>query len=243
MTKPLQPNKNILRNMLISALLLAGFGGIGTTLVMFTFESTKEKIEANEKAILLRNLNNIIPLESHSNDLLDNQLIVPADSLLDNSKQNNKTSDDSLLDNSTTLYQAWQGKKPIAVAFPIVVNDGYNGEIKLLIAILSSGKISGVRVISHKETPGLGDKIDAAKSNWILSFNQKSLYNPNKKQWKVKKDGGVFEQFSGATITPRAVVNGVYKALDYFNNNRNKLFLDQAEYNQLLATKPINPKK
>ncbi|MCU7835487.1 MAG: electron transport complex subunit RsxG [gamma proteobacterium symbiont of Taylorina sp.] len=226
--------KKILKNMLFSASLLAGFGGIGTALVVFTFESTKEKIDANEKAILLKNLNYIIPPESHSNNLLDNQLIVPADSLL-----NNKSSKNS---KGITLYQAWQEKQPVAVAFPIVANDGYNGEIKLLIAILSSGTISGVRVIAHKETPGLGDKIEVEKSDWILGFNHKTLDNPGIKQWKVKKDGGVFDQFSGATITPRAVVNAIYKALDYFNQNRDKLFLDQEIYDQLLTSKKAGAK-
>ena len=218
-------SKTILKNMLISAALLAVFGGIGTTLVMVTFESTEEKIEANEKAILLKNLNNIIPTDIHSNNLLENQLIVPIDSMLDSKAAGDK---------KMTIYRAWQGKKPIAIAFPIIAYDGYNGEIKLLIAIHSSGNILGVRVISHKETPGLGDKIEIAKSDWILGFNQKSLTDPKTKQWKVKKDGGIFDQFTGATITPRAIVNGVYKALDYFNNNRDKVFLEQAKYDQLL---------
>ena len=225
--KSIVKKSTIIRNMLISASLLAVFGGIGTALVMFTFESTAEKIEANEKAILLKNLNSIIPQASYSNNLLENQLHVPIDSMLD-SKNSGKYQ-------HITIYRAWQGKEPIAIAFPIMVYDGYNGEIKLLIAIQSSGKILGVRVITHKETPGLGDKIEIAKSDWILSFNQKSLTDPKTKQWKVKKDGGVFDQFSGATITPRAVVNGVYKALDYFNNNRDKVFLEQDKYNQLLS--------
>lgn len=224
-------SKQILKNMFISAVLLAGFGGLGTALVMFTFDATKEKIKANEKTILLKNLNNIIPVDSHSNDLLDDLLIVPTDSMLDNKNaHSNKT---------MTIYRAWQGKKPVAVAFPVIAYDGYSGEIKLLIAIQKSGKIFGVRVIAHKETPGLGDKIEIAKSDWILSFNHKSLIDPNAKQWKVKKDGGIFDQFSGATITPRAIVNAVYKALDYFNNNRDKVFLKQEKYDQLLSAKKI----
>ena len=218
-------NNTLLKNMLISALLLAGFGGVGTSLVMFTYQSTKEKIEANEKAFLLKNLNNIIPIGNHSNNLLEKQLIVPVDSMLD--------SKNSINDNKMSIYRAWQGEKPVAIAFPITVYDGYNGEMKILIAIRASGKVMGVRVISHKETPGLGDKIELQKSDWILSFNQKSLTQPNNKYWKVKKDGGVFDQFSGATITPRAVVNAVYKALDYFNNNRDKVFLEQEKYDQL----------
>lgn len=213
-------NATLLRNMLISAALLAGFGGLGTGLVVATFEATKDQIELSEKANLLKNLNNILPAESYSNKLLDNKLIVPDDSLLGN-------------ESSTTVYQAWQGDKPVAVAFSIVAPDGYSGDIRLLIAIKASGKISGVRVISHKETPGLGDKIDLVKDDWILGFNDKELDNPVTKRWQVKKDGGVFEQFTGATITPRAVVRAVHRALDYYDNNQRKLFLDQAAYDQL----------
>lgn len=213
-------NKTILRNMLISAVLLAFFAGLGTGLVMITFEATKDKIEASEKANLLKNLNNILPPESHSNNLLDNKLIVPVDSLLGNRKP-------------FSVYQAWQGKNPVAIAFPIVARDGYSGDIKLLIAIKLSGDIFGVRVIAHKETPGLGDKIEVSKNDWILDFNDKNLHNPKTKYWKVKKDGGVFDQFTGATITPRAIVNAVRKALDYYNKNQQKLFLEQEKYDQL----------
>ncbi len=212
-------NKGLLRNMLMSAALLAGFGGLGTTLVIATYEATKDQIEASEQANLLKNLNNILPSSMYTNKLLENKLNVPADSLFGHKKPN-------------TIYQAWNGDKPVAVAFSIVAPDGYSGDIQLLIAIKASGKISGVRVISHKETPGLGDKIELAKDNWILNFNDKELHNPDTKLWKVKKDGGIFEQFTGATITPRAVVKAVHRALDYFQHNQKKLFLDQAQYDQ-----------
>ncbi|WP_214660514.1 electron transport complex subunit RsxG [sulfur-oxidizing endosymbiont of Gigantopelta aegis] len=210
----------ILRNMIISATLLATFGALGTGLVMVTFEQTKDQIEASEKANLLRNLNNIIPAESYNNNLLDNKLIVPPTEALGKDK-------------NTTIYQAWQDKTPIAIAFSIIAHDGYSGDITLLVAIKENGQISGVRVISHKETPGLGDKIEIIKNNWILSFNNRSLDDPERKKWKVKKDGGVFDQFTGATITPRAVVRAVYKALDYYDDNKNKLFLEQSQYNNL----------
>ncbi len=213
-------NTALLRNMLISAALLAVFAGLGTSLVMVTFEATKEKIEASEKANLLRNLNNIIPPDSHSNNLLDNKLLVPASSKLGQKKP-------------TTIYQAWQGTSPVAVAFSIISNEGYSGEIKLLIAIKANGHVFGVRVISHKETPGLGDKIEIAKDDWILGFNDKFLIESVTAPWKVKRDGGSFDQFTGATITPRAVVNAVFKALDYFNHNQHKLFLEQAKYDQM----------
>lgn len=217
-------NATLVRNMLISAILLAGFGGVGTGLVVATFEATKEQIEASEKANLLKNLNNILPPDSYTNDLLDSTLVVPEDSLLGNK-------------GPTTIYQANYNGKSVAVAFPIVTPDGYSGDIRLLIAIKISGEISGVRVISHKETPGLGDKIELDKDDWILNFNGKALGNPDSKLWQVKKDGGFFDQFTGATITPRAVVRAVHRALDYYDSNKNKIFLNQAQYDQLYGNK------
>ncbi len=213
----------ILRNMMMSAVLLAIFSGLGTALVIATFEVTKEQIEASEKANLLKKLNNIIPSDSYNNNLLDNKLIVPVSAQLGKKEP-------------TTIYQAWNDKTPVAVAFSVISHDGYSGDIKLLIAIKASGDISGVRVINHKETPGLGDKIEQTKDDWILSFNGKNLLIPSRQKWKVKKDGGVFDQFTGATITPRAVVTAVYKALDYYKYNEKKLFLDQAEYDKQYKT-------
>ncbi len=216
-------NKALLRNMLISAALLGTFGGLGTALVIATYEATEERIEASEKANLLYNLNNIIPSDSYNNNLLEDTLLVPTASQL-----GKKT--------GTIIYRAWQDKTPVAIAFSIISNEGYNGEINLLIAIKANGHISGVRVISHKETPGLGDKIDLAKNDWILSFNDKFLIDSVTSPWKVKKDGGEFDQFTGATITPRAVVNAVFKALDYYNHNHDRLFLEQDKYNQLYGS-------
>lgn len=209
--------------MLISAVFLAGFGALGTGLVMGTFELTKEKIEASEKASLLKNLNNIIPKDSYDNDLLQDKLIVPPSSQLGN------------INNRITIYRAKKAQQPVAAAFDITAADGYSGNITLLIAIKYSGEILGVRVISHKETPGLGDKIEISKDDWILNFNGKTFTNPDEDDWKVKKDGGIFDQFTGATITPRAVVKAVRRALDYYNNNQDKLFLDQQKYDQLYA--------
>ena len=212
-----------MRNILISAALLATFGGLGTALVIATYEATKDRIEASEKANLLNNLNNIIPADSYTNNLLENTLLVPIASQL-----GKKT--------PTVIYRAWQDEIPVAIAFSIISHEGYSGEIKLLIAIKANGHVSGVRVISHKETPGLGDKIELTKNDWILSFNDKFLIESVTTPWKVKKDGGEFDQFTGATITPRAIVNAVFKALDYYNHNHDRLFLKQEKYNQLYGT-------
>ncbi len=103
---------------------------------------------------------------------------------------------------------------------------GYSGVIRLLLGIDANGTLTGVRVLSHTETPGLGDAIDLSKSEWILSFNGKSLQQPDEKGWHVKKDGGQFDSFTGATITPRAVVKGVHEALQLFRQHQNE-FLDR----------------
>jgi len=116
----------------------------------------------------------------------------------------------------------------VATAFQVTAM-GYSGEISIMMGIASDGEILGVRVISHAETPGLGDKIEAAKGDWILGFNGLSLANRTQSQWAVKKDGGEFDQFSGATITPRAVVRAVHNGLEYFNAHRQ----------EILGTKPV----
>jgi len=116
------------------------------------------------------------------------------------------------------------GDSPVAALMIVTAPDGYNGDIRLLIAIDISGKVLGVRVVSHRETPGLGDPIEIERSDWILSFTQKSLLNPGADGWAVKRDGGEFDQFTGATISPRAVVKTVHNTLLYFKANQKSLF-------------------
>ena len=188
-------SSNLIRNMLISAGLLGFFGALGTSMVLGIHQVTKEKIDANIKANLLKSLNTIIPAQSYNNDLLQSTIQIPVSSLLGN-------------DNATTVYQAKRDNKPVAVAFDITAPDGYSGDINILIAIKANGDISGVRIISHKETPGLGDKIEATRSDWITKFSDKSLKDPDEKQWKVKKDGGVFDQFQH--LSPSCMV-GFYR--------------------------------
>ena len=123
------------------------------------------------------------------------------------------------------FFRARQGGVGSGVAL-FAETTGYSGVIRLLLGIDANGSITGVRVLSHTETPGLGDAIDLSKSQWVLSFNGKSLQQPNEKGWHVKKDGGQFDSFTGATITPRAVVKGVHEALQLFQRHQNE-FLDR----------------
>jgi electron transport complex protein RnfG len=117
-------------------------------------------------------------------------------------------------------YRALLDGKPVAVFLQPTAPDGYSGSIKLLVAILENGTIAGVRVLNHRETPGLGDYIETNKSSWIHGFIGRSLGNPEPKLWQVKRDGGVYDQFTGATITPRAVVRAVARSLEYFQTHR-----------------------
>jgi electron transport complex protein RnfG len=205
-----------LKNILITASLLMLFAATGAALVGVTFIQTEDDIIYNEKLTLLKKLNNIIPAESYNNDLLQDTLIIKPSTLL-------STKEESL------AYRARKNNQNVAVVFSSIAPNGYNGSIHLLVGVKADGSLAGVRVVKHRETPGLGDVVSITHSNWILGFNDKSLSNPNEKGWKVKRDGGAFDQFTGATITPRAVVKAVHNALLYFDQNQNTLFSKKAE--------------
>ena len=118
------------------------------------------------------------------------------------------------------MHIALRAGQPIAAIVPSISNAGYGGAIQLLVGIDFTGRIIAVRVISHRETVGLGDKIEIAKSDWIEAFSKRSLSDPDPKYWAVKADGGIYDQFTGATITPRAVVNQVAATLQFFADER-----------------------
>ena len=192
----------IIKHLTKTSLLLGLFALIGCSLVALSFQFTFEQIKANERAKLLSTLNQFVSENEYDNDLFNDTRII----------------------NNEIVYRARKAKKPVAAIMTTVAPDGYNGRIRLLIAITYKGSLIGVRVLSHQETPGLGDKIELRRSNWILTFNQRSLTNPNPAAWKVKKDGGEFDQLTGATITPRAIVKAVYKTLVFYQKNRELVF-------------------
>ena len=187
------------------------FAAAGAALVGLTFSQTEDDIKHNEKLTLLRKLNNIIPADAYDNDLLLDTITIKPSTLL-------STKEESL------AYRARKNNQNVAVVFTSIAPNGYNGSIYLLVGVNADGTLSGVRVVKHRETPGLGDVVEISRSDWILGFNDKSLINPDDKGWKVKRDGGVFDQFTGATITPRAVVKAVHNALLYFDKNQQMLF-------------------
>ncbi len=196
--------------MLGSALVLTLFALIGTALVVVTYDTTRERIAENDRLALLRNLQELVPPSRYDNDPV-------ADTVTVQSLEYLGTSD------PITVYRARQAEEPVAAMFAAEAPNGYAGPIRMLVAVNVDGRLAGVRVLSHKETPGLGDRIEVERSDWIHGFVGRSLGDPPIERWGVKKDGGVFDQFTGATVTPRIVVNAVRKALQYFAAYRDTL--------------------
>lgn len=210
------PDNEILRQIWISVAILAGFAVAGSALLGLTEAGTREDIAANEQAYLINSLNEVLPASEYDNALLKDIITVTAPQALGTEQP-------------VTVYRARKQGKAVAALFTVVAPDGYSGDIRLLVGIRHDGSLSGVRAVNHRETPGLGDAIETARSNWILKFSGRSLQNPAEARWRVRKDGGEFDQFTGATITPRAVVKAVKKALIYFKTNRDNLFASAAE--------------
>lgn len=192
-------------------LALGLFAVVGTGIVAVTENLTRAQIEANERAALRQAIEAVLPPVRYTNPILEDIIKVTDPDLFG-------TADPVL------VYRARRDGQPMAVILAPVAPEGYNGAISLLVGIRYDGHLTGVRVISHKETPGLGDKIEAQKSDWILGFTGLSLGNPPEPKWAVEKDGGNFDQFTGATITPRAVVKAIRNTLKYFKNHREILF-------------------
>jgi len=195
---------------MIAGLILGAFAVGGVSLVAATHALTIERIAANEREATLRKVAAIIPAEHMDNDPLQDHIEVSAPDLLGGP--------------ASRVYRVRRGGEPLAVVLDPVIPNGYMGPIKLLISVLADGTLGGVRVLAHKETPGLGDKIELAKSDWILSFTGKSLKNPPAAQWKVKRDGGVFDQFAGATVTPRSIVRAVKGTLRFVEQRGASLY-------------------
>jgi len=195
------------------ATLLGGFATLSAALLIIGDLTTKAPIAARQEEDMRASLSQVILPELHDNNLLDNRIVIADQG------------------RTITAYQATKAGKVTGVAYEIY-GYGYGGEIDLMLGVDTQGQILGVRVLSHSETPGLGDKIEKAKSKWIFEFDGKSLDNTSAKQWHVKKDGGEFDQFSGATITPRAVVKAIKSGLVFFKAHQAELTTPQAKAKQ-----------
>lgn len=192
-----------------NGLILAIFACATTGIVALTQYLTASQIKAQETAQLLSVLNQVIPPDWHDNQLSASCTLV-SDPLLGSSQ-------------AMPVYLATLNGEHTALAIEAIAPDGYSGAIKIIVGIDQQGNILGTRVLSHQETPGLGDKIDLRISDWILSFTGRQVSDDNQKQWQVRKDGGQFDQFTGATITPRAVVKAVKQTVQYVNSHREQI--------------------
>ncbi len=195
-----------------NSLLLALFAVCTTALIASTYLLTKDDIAQQKRLAEEKALLEIVPKNRHDNSMLDDTIPVGPE-----------TPGLGLLEQKHVYIARLNGKVVTAI-IPVVAPDGYTGEIGLIVGVNADGTIAGVRALTQRETPGLGDKVDIKKSDWVLSFVGRSLSNPTLDGWAVKKDKGVFDQFTGATITPRAVVAATLRALQFAQANRKLLF-------------------
>ncbi|MDP2247651.1 MAG: electron transport complex subunit RsxG [Nitrosomonadales bacterium] len=187
------------------------FAIVGTAMLAYIYDVTKGPIAESEAQARMTLFRQIVPENMHDNVLLQDVIEIPPDEMLGNKS-------------ASKVYRARLDDKPTAVILEAVAPDAYSGDVKLLVAIREDGTIAGVRVLAHKETPGLGDYIDIARSAWIKQFDGQSLTATPPEFWTVKKDGGRFDYMVGATITPRAVIKAVRRVLEYYVIHRELLF-------------------
>lgn len=192
-----------------NARLLALFAIACTAVIGSVYFITKDRIKSQEENKLINTLSHIIDKNIYNNDIYHDCIIV-----------NNPL----LSADTEKVYLAKNNQQPVAAAITTTAPDGYNGKINLIVALNIDGSVSGVRAIKHQETPGLGDKIEIRKNKWIDSFTGKKVLSEKDTRWAVRKDGGIFDQFTGATITPRAVVKAVHKTVLYFKSEQQQLF-------------------
>ncbi len=228
--------ETIIKHTLKTAITMIAFTLVGTALLAYVFNITREPIEKSEAEARLALFKQILSDEAYYKDSKNNDS-KDKDHEHHSDDDNHEANDNNLLKNIVEIppndllgnkipskaYLAKQDHKLAAVILEAIAHDGYSGDIKLLIAIRADGTVSGVRVLAHKETPGLGDYIDIAHGDWIKLFNEESVEKTPLEQWHVKKDGGKFDYMAGATITPRAVVKAVLKALQFFEQNQHML--------------------
>jgi electron transport complex protein RnfG len=199
-----------------SGVTLAIVAAFCTSLVAVTWQLTAGQIEANEKAWLERSLQPALAGLFFDGSVTESMITIPPPHELPGSQ-------------AAIIYRVYASDEPVAALFVVSARDGYAGPIRLLIGIAMDGSVTGVRVLEHKETPGLGDRIETTKSDWVLQFDGRSLRNPVASEWAIRGDGGQFDQLTGASVTPRSVVKAIKETLTWFEANRVDIFAATAE--------------
>ena len=190
--------------------LLWAMAAICSAALVMGYKATYHDIKQRQREDMQASLQQVIPSNLYDNDILANKLDIAVDSKVMAGKD------------VIQVYRASKENRITALAYQIT-GIGYAGPIEIMLGINTEGKVLGTRVIAHSETPGLGDKIEIQRNNWIESFTGLSLGHPPVSKWKVKKDGGQFDQFTGATITPRGVVRAVKQGLEFFQQHKTEL--------------------
>ena len=203
------------QGILASGMTLTLIAAICTVLVAATYQFTVERIAANQRAFLEQSLEPALSGVFYDNSITESKLVIPTPHELPGS-------------DAAVVYRAYAEDRPAAALFVVTARDGYAGPIRLLIGISADGVVTGVRVLEHRETPGLGDRIDSSRSDWVLQFDGRSMINPNIDGWAIKRDGGQFDQLTGASVTPRAVIKAITATLVYFDAHRDEVFVPPA---------------
>lgn len=199
------------RGILSTGMTLAVIAGICTSLVTATYRLTEERIAANEKALLEQSLQPALAGLVYDSDVIESRLVLqPPHELPGNSP--------------AIIYRVFAQEQPVAALFVVTARDGFSGPIRILLGVDAAGMVTGVRVLQHRETPGLGDKIEASRSDWVYQFDGRSMGDPQVSGWSLKTDGGEFDQLTGASITPRAVIAAIRETLIYYDTNRDYVF-------------------
>ncbi len=190
---------------------LAAIAAICTAMVALTFRLTEERIIANEQAWLERSLEPALSGLFYDSGVTESKIVVPPPHELPGSE-------------AAIIYRVYAEDSPVAALFVVTARNGYAGPIRVLIGVDVAGTVTGVHVLEHRETPGLGDRVETAKSDWVVQFDGRSLVDPEMPGWAIKRDGGQFDQLTGASVTPRAIINAIRDTLVYFESQGEGIF-------------------
>jgi len=203
------------QSVLKSGVTLAAIAAICTALVAATYQLTVDRIADNDKALLEQSLEPVLAGMSYDSGLSESRLVIAPPHDLPGSE-------------AALIYRVFDDGEPVAALIAMTARDGFSGSIRILVGIDVDGVVTGVRILQHRETPGLGDKIESKRSNWIHQFERRSLVDPEMTAWAIKRDGGDFDQLTGASITPRAVIGALRDTLVYFDAHRDEIFAEPA---------------
>ena len=198
---------------------LAAMAAICTLLVAATYQLTADRIAANERAWLERSLEPALSGVFFEGSVTESKVVIPPPHDLPGNE-------------TAIVYRVFAEEAPVAALFAVTARDGYAGSIRILVGVGIDGTVTGVRIVEHRETPGLGDRIDQSRSDWVYQFDGRSLGSPVEANWLLEVDGGEFDQLTGASVTPRAVIKAIRDTLIYFDAHRDEIFTMPASEEQ-----------